>query len=194
MVQLSRRFFYQAVVNVAVLQPRARRDAPGLGCSAFARRYLRNHCCFLFLQVLRCFSSLRSPHFSGNTSSRYWVPPFGNPRIKGHLRLPAAYRSLSRPSSPLRAKASPVRSYLTFSSRVLCLRTHVSPSRENKQACFPLDFRNGSIVKTCFIADSLGRPLQLTFDSWVCISADFLFSLICLLCPICQIPRALCRA
>ncbi len=63
MVQLSRRFFYQVTVNVAVLQPRARRDAPGLGSSAFARHYLRNHCCFLFLQVLRCFSSLRSPHF-----------------------------------------------------------------------------------------------------------------------------------
>ena len=31
---------------------------PGLGCSAFARRYLRNRCLFLFLQVLRCFSSL----------------------------------------------------------------------------------------------------------------------------------------
>ena len=30
----------------------------GLGCSAFARRYLRNHCCFLFLQVLRWFTSL----------------------------------------------------------------------------------------------------------------------------------------
>ena len=30
----------------------------GLGCSAFARHYLRNHYCFLFLQVLRCFSSL----------------------------------------------------------------------------------------------------------------------------------------
>ena len=28
-----------------------------LGSSAFARRYLRNHCCFLFLRVLRCFSS-----------------------------------------------------------------------------------------------------------------------------------------
>ena len=26
--------------------------------------------------------------------------PFGNPRIKGYLLLPAAYRSLSRPSSP----------------------------------------------------------------------------------------------
>ena len=28
------------------------------------------------------------------------VVPFGNPRINGHLHLPAAYRSLSRPSSP----------------------------------------------------------------------------------------------
>ena len=28
------------------------------------------------------------------------VVPFGYPRIKGHLHLPAAYRSLSRPSSP----------------------------------------------------------------------------------------------
>ena len=34
------------------------------------------------------------------------VVPFGNPRIKGHLHLPEAYRSLSRPSSPPRAKAS----------------------------------------------------------------------------------------
>ena len=30
----------------------------GLGCSVFARRYSRNHCCFLFLQVLRWFTSL----------------------------------------------------------------------------------------------------------------------------------------
>ena len=28
-----------------------------------------------------------------------WVPPFGNLRINGYLLLPAAYRSLSRPSS-----------------------------------------------------------------------------------------------
>ncbi len=31
----------------------------GLGSSAFARRYWRNHVCFLFLQVLRWFTSLR---------------------------------------------------------------------------------------------------------------------------------------
>ena len=32
----------------------------GLGCSDFARHYSRNHCCFLFLQVLRWFTSLGS--------------------------------------------------------------------------------------------------------------------------------------
>ena len=31
------------------------------------------------------------------------VAPFGNPRIKGRLRLPAEYRRLPRPSSPRRA-------------------------------------------------------------------------------------------
>ena len=63
---------------------------------------------FLFLKVLRCFSSLGSPlrKSADNYPSGNWVVPFGNPRITGHLHLPAAYRSLSRPSSPPRAKAS----------------------------------------------------------------------------------------
>ena len=37
----------------------------GLGCSDFARHYFRNRFCFLFLRVLRCFSSpgsLRHPY------------------------------------------------------------------------------------------------------------------------------------
>ena len=33
----------------------------GLGSSDFARHYSRNHFCFLFLRVLRCFSSPGSP-------------------------------------------------------------------------------------------------------------------------------------
>ena len=37
------------------------------------------------------------------------VSPFGYPRIKAHLRLPVAFRSLSRPSSALSAKAFPLR-------------------------------------------------------------------------------------
>ena len=32
-------------------------ESPGLGCSEFARHYYRNHCCFLFLWVLRWFTS-----------------------------------------------------------------------------------------------------------------------------------------
>ena len=40
----------------------------------------------------------------------YRVSPFGNLRIKAYLQLPAAYRSLSRPSSAPDAKAFPLRS------------------------------------------------------------------------------------
>ncbi len=49
-----------------VLQPRHCRNNTGLGYSAFARHYLRNHYCFLLLWVLRCFSSPRSPSESQN--------------------------------------------------------------------------------------------------------------------------------
>ena len=40
-----------------------------------------------------------------------WVAPFGNLRLNGYLLLPAAYRSLSRPSSAPDAKAFPLRSF-----------------------------------------------------------------------------------
>ena len=39
------------------------------------------------------------------------VSPFGNPGIEAYVQLPQAYRSLSRPSSALDAKAFPLRSY-----------------------------------------------------------------------------------
>ena len=44
--------------------------------------------------------------------SAWWVVPFGDPRVNGHLRLTGDYRSLSRPSSPVRAKASAMRPFL----------------------------------------------------------------------------------
>ena len=40
-----------------------------------------------------------------------WVSPFRDLRINGYLLLPAAFRSLSRLSSALSAKASTLRSY-----------------------------------------------------------------------------------
>ena len=39
------------------------------------------------------------------------VPTFGDLRIDGYLLLPAAFRSLSRPSSALSAQASTLRSF-----------------------------------------------------------------------------------
>ena len=46
----------------------------------------------------------------GDCLSDSRVPPFGYPRIKAHLQLPAAFRSLSRPSSAISAMASTLRS------------------------------------------------------------------------------------
>ena len=42
---------------LAVLQPRKGLRLSGLGCFPFARRYWGNHGCFLFLRVLRWFTS-----------------------------------------------------------------------------------------------------------------------------------------
>ena len=88
----------------------------GLASSPFARRYLGNRCFFLFLRLLRCFSSAGSPCMAMNSPCSDQVlpgrvSPFGNLRVNGYLRLTAAYRSLSRPSSAPDAKASTLCSY-----------------------------------------------------------------------------------
>jgi hypothetical protein len=44
----------------------------------------------------------------------YWVSPFGNRGIKACSRLPHAYRSVPRPSSPVHAKASTKCPYLAL--------------------------------------------------------------------------------
>ena len=41
-------------------------------------------------------------------SPKGWVAPFGYPRINTLVQLPVAFRSFTRPSSPLHAKASTV--------------------------------------------------------------------------------------
>jgi hypothetical protein len=43
---------------------------------------------------------------SGWDTPKGWVSPFGHPRINDRSHLPAAFRSVPRPSSPLGAKAS----------------------------------------------------------------------------------------
>ena len=82
----------------------------GLASSAFARHYSRNLVWFLFLPLLRCFSSGGSPYVPMYSvrNSRFFtvsVSTFGDLRVKAYLQLTAAYRSLSRPSSAPDAKA-----------------------------------------------------------------------------------------
>src|SRR5699024_587421 len=68
----------------------------GLASSAFARHYSRIHNCFLFLRVLRCFTSPRSlyPPYTfrreslGHKNAPSRVSPFGNPRITARLSAP----------------------------------------------------------------------------------------------------------
>jgi hypothetical protein len=82
----------------------------GFGLFPFRSPLLRE--LSLFLQLLRCFSSLAylrlaylvQPGVTGHYPSR--VSPFGHLRINVCSRLPEAFRSLPRPSSALGAKAS----------------------------------------------------------------------------------------
>ena len=109
MVELSRSFHSRFEYHGVVLQPRicvATHAVWALPRSLATTGGIIVY--FLFLQVLRCFSSLRLPLYTNTDDwpSARRVVPFGNPGIKGYLLLPQAYRSLSRPSSPPRAKAS----------------------------------------------------------------------------------------
>ena len=113
MIGLSSAVLLISSVTSTVLTPEC--THPGLGSFVFARRYLRNHFCFLFLRLLRCFSSpgslctpMDSVHSDQGLLGR--VSPFRYLRIDVYLPLPAAFRSLSRLSSALSAKASTLRS------------------------------------------------------------------------------------
>ena len=114
-------FCYRLPMHSTVRTPECTHS--GLGSFPFARRYSGNRKTsnevrfFLFLRVLRCFSSPGSPHNA--MDSRYAdrgflcrVSPFRNLRVNGYLLLTAAYRSLSRLSSALSAKASTLRPFL----------------------------------------------------------------------------------
>ena len=115
-VRLSMRIRLSTLLRSECPQPQE--QALGLASFPFARRYLGNRCFFLLLELLRCFSSPRfllSDYLFHLRMPVYYyrrVPPFGYLRISGYLLLPAAFRSLSRPSSAPSAKASALCSFL----------------------------------------------------------------------------------
>ena len=84
------------------------------GWSHFARHYSGNLGWFLFLQLLRCFSSPRSPCNTMYSCCNTPKGGFPHSEICGSkcvCSLPAAYRKLLRPSSPDIAKASTMCTY-----------------------------------------------------------------------------------
>src|SRR5699024_78744 len=87
----------------------------GLGSFRFARHYSGNRACFLFLQVLRCFSSLGVPYIPYVFRYIYvCIPKRGLPHseILGYnvyLRSPDAARCYSRPPSAPSGPAFTVR-------------------------------------------------------------------------------------
>ena len=123
----------------------------GLGSSHFARRYSGNRVFFLFLQLLRCFSSLGSLPYVMDWRMDDWsfssrVSPFRYLRVNGYLLLTAAFRSLSRLSSALSAKASTLRSFLLDLCR--CIALHLF------------------FVSTSFEIDCLLELYKLSFILW----------------------------
>jgi hypothetical protein len=73
----SEGFFYRYFITYC--WPYNPRLASGLGCSVFARRYLRNLYWFIFLTLLRCFSSDGILHIAIPTlrSSLQYSIPYG---------------------------------------------------------------------------------------------------------------------
>ena len=84
---LSSAILLTSMVSFAVRTPDC--SQPGLGSFAFARRYSQNRCFFLFLRLLRCFSSpgsLRYTMYSCNGDGA--LPPPGFPiRISMDISL-----------------------------------------------------------------------------------------------------------
>ena len=105
--RLPRRFSYRPAHapplrqkrNRTAPQPRTRNPcrvshAHGLTIIRFRSPLLTE---YPFLQVLRCFTSLRTPRPKPvPTHDGRWVPPFGNPRIKALLAAP---RGISQPQT-----------------------------------------------------------------------------------------------
>ena len=83
------------------------------------------------------------------------VAPFGHPEITAYVQLPQAFRSLSRPSSPLDAKASTV-CLIAFDLDLLTKRTSGSGLRTE---CFHFRLSFQAKIQSVLIPNDLDAGL-----------------------------------
>ncbi len=131
-------------------------ESIGLGSSDFARHYFRNHGCFLFLPVLRWFTSrgsLRTPMYSAHDfhcSQRKGFPI----RISPDHRLPAPPRSFSQlATSFIACSCQGIHTHALSSLTIkltpltesvpLALTSHF---HEKRTLCYPSDIQLSKIV------------------------------------------------
>ena len=120
--------------------PGTRRNAAGLGSSPFARRYWGNRSYFLFLPVLRCFSSRRSPHAISMMPESL---PAGCPiRTPGGHSAFAARPRFSQLVTSFIASESPGIPHAPLSFRILSFPAPLLKGRR------PGAIRNGSLYKS----------------------------------------------
>ena len=127
-------------------------------------------CFFLFLRLLRCFSSPGSLPYvmdwrMDDWSSSSRVSPFRYLRLNGYLLLPVAFRSLSRLSSALSAKASTLRSFLLdLVYSFYSVRNWVFAFNNADRIASILNFRSFGLVVN-FVYDILGCLDKKSFSS-----------------------------
>ena len=85
---------------------------------------------FLFLQVLRCFTSLRTPRiYAVPPHNRWQVTPFRHPRINA---LSAAPRGLSRPHTSFIGHTCPGIHHMPHQAPSLAQHTPINPRQHYK--------------------------------------------------------------
>ncbi len=138
---------HETYCDDAVLQPPHCRNRTGLGSSPFARHYRGNHSYFLFLRVLRCFSSPRSPPPSGG-----WYPF----RVPG---CPIRRSAGQWPFAPNRGFSQLITSFIASESQgirhvplITFVKHRARPSRKVRGIYFRLSlffFRCTACHRTC---------------------------------------------
>ena len=144
--------------DTAVLQPPRGRNRAGLGSSPFARHYWGNHSYFLFLRVLRCFSSPRSPPPCGGWQA-FSLPgcPIRRSADQGSFAPPRGFSQLIASFVACKSLGIHRAPFLTS-----CRRTK-RPKKGGREAGMPQEGLSPSDVFFCLYRSSF---LYVSIRSW----------------------------